>query len=642
MSRAPLLPDLPAGHQRLRFGAFELDLKAGELRTQSGAPIKLQPQPLKILGILASRAGELVSREDIQELVWGKDVFVDFEHGLNFSIKQIRTALGDDPETPRYIQTIPRKGYRFIAPVEPGGEAQPNVLAMPKRADEKPAPVPAPPYQFGMRWLAAAVAVIILAATYWTLRPSAPPAAWAGTSSRIKLAVLPFKDLSPQPGKDYLVDGLTDEMIGQLGRLQPERVSVISRTSSSAYKDKPKSMPDIGRELGADYIVEGTVNRDASRSRVHVNTRLVRSMDDTTVWSDSYDLDEKSLFPFQTDAAWKMGRALALQLLPIQQEKLARQETSVRAAYDAYLQGRHLLRQGAYGDVNQAIADFEEALRQDPKFALAYQGLATAYQQTNLPIAERRQKAREAAEKAVALKDEMAGAHFILGTEALYRNFEWEKAKHHYERALAADPGYSMAYDFYAGYYAMQGRHQEALRLVERGRELDPFSLNINSDMGWFYYLSKQYPESEKWFKHTIGLNPKEPMNHWFLAAVQQRSGKMEDARKTMVGLMKNSGASTAEVKMVLAGDAATGIHTFYLWHLEWLQKQKRVEKEFMALDYASLGESAKAMDWLERGYTEHDCWILPMLQVDPVLEGLKGEARYQVLLKKLAIPSAS
>ncbi|HEY7516241.1 MAG TPA: winged helix-turn-helix domain-containing protein, partial [Vicinamibacteria bacterium] len=408
-SAIPTAIDEEGAARALRFGAFELDLQSGELR-RSGVLVHLQQQPAKVLVLLARRSGELVTREEIQREVWG-GTFVDFEQGLNFCVKQIRAALGDQADTPRYLETLPRRGYRFLAPVERIVDSR-----EPSESPVGEGPLPGGPAQSARTWAAWGTGLLLLLLGALVLfRPAPPPA-------RAMLAVLPFENLSPDPAHDFFSDGLTEELITQLARLQPERLGVIARTSANVYKKAPKPVEEVGRELGVDYVIEGSVRREGDRLKV--TAQLIRVKDQTHVWAESYERRLADSLSIQDDLARRVVQALQSRLLDAPPSAPARNGPDP-SAYDAYLKGRYQLasrRPLGTGSAAllEGVAAFEEAVRLDSGYAAAWAGLASALvslvDEGARSPAEGFAPARAAAEKALDLDGDLAEAHVTLAT----------------------------------------------------------------------------------------------------------------------------------------------------------------------------------------------------------------------------------
>lgn len=509
----------------LRFGPFEADLRAGELR-KNGLRLKLQEKPFQILALLLERAGDVVTREELQQRLWPEDTFVDFDNSLNTGISKLREALGESASLPRYIETIPKRGYRLIAPVMPiygngngngHGSPGPTVAVgdqepvWNERETEEPAAVvpaeavPPPPAGSGegtatcslappaiaiegvagqprrpgahfvrTRLLAAGALLSLLAGVAVLVRPlfNARP-----VPGRIMVAVLPFANLSGNPDEDYFSDGMTEEMIAQLGALRAERLGVIARTSALKYKGTHKDVAEIGKELNVEYLVEGSVRR--RDGHVRINVRLIQVRDGTELWTESYERGLADVMGIQKEVAQRVARSLALELLPRQPATAAVKHAPEPAALDLYLRGRFFWNKRTEQDIRRSIELFRAAIDKDNEFARAYSGLADAYivleTYSRAKGTETRPLAREAAMKAVQLDPESAEAHTSL---AGIRHVEWDwaGAEREFRRAIELNRNYATAHQWYSEYLAMLGRHEEAIAEARRAVELDPLS----------------------------------------------------------------------------------------------------------------------------------------------------------------------
>jgi TolB-like protein/DNA-binding winged helix-turn-helix (wHTH) protein len=346
----------------LKFGDLELDLGSYQLR-RNGAVLKLEKIPMELLILLASRKGQLVSREEIIDKLWGKDVFVDSEHGVNTAIRKIRQALGDDPDQPRFIETVFGKGYRFVGQISVSTEQQVDSGIS---------------HILGTRYGTRSVLIVVCALTalalgsYLGIRRF-----WLYRSERTMLAVLPFQNLSGDSEQDYFSDGMTEEMITNLGRLDPKRLGVIARTSAMSYKHSSKGVDQIGRELGANYILEGSARREGDR--VRITAQLIQVSDQSHLWAAEYDRELGSVLELQTDVASAIGNEVRLKITPGQRARLASAHSVNPEAYEAYLKGRYFMEKWTEDGTRIGREYFEQAIQKDPRYALAYAGLADSY-----------------------------------------------------------------------------------------------------------------------------------------------------------------------------------------------------------------------------------------------------------------------
>jgi TolB-like protein/DNA-binding winged helix-turn-helix (wHTH) protein/Tfp pilus assembly protein PilF len=625
-----------------KFAAFELDARAGELR-KDGVVIKLQPQPFKVLALLVEHAGELVSREELKKALWGEETYVDFERGLNFCINQARAALGDAAESPQFIQTIPRRGYRFIAPVT-RSESIPN----PFRVDSEPAPnrfrVDPEPVQsevttrLKVGWQAVTVGVAFLAtlvggATFLARRPNAPPAA---TGSRTMIAVLPLDDLSSEASPAWFADGLTEELIAQLGRVSPQRLGVIARTSAMVYRGSNKTIADIGRELGVSHVVEGSIRRDGSRIRV--TAQLVSVRDQSHVWSETYDRTVEGALTIQSEVAAQVTRALALELLPARLAAPASAATRSPAAHDAYMRGRYFLTRGMPGDTRTAVDNFEEAVRLDPQFARGHAAVAAAYHwlamSGQLPPRDAYQRAATAAREAVRLDSDLADAHDAVGLVQLWSDWNPAAAATSFTRALTLNPSDATAHHDLAWSLVALQRFDEAVSHITRAYELDPLSPRASNDIGWLYLHTRQPSEAARACRHTLSLDPDSVEAQQCLERAHLQRGELLEAlRAARDAVARGRGALPAALDD--HGPPASRIQALWRWRLERLEaleRERPISPYTLAMHHVVLGEDEEALRRLEQAY-EARASVMVLLPGDPVFERLRAYPRFMRLV---------
>ncbi|MBZ5601198.1 MAG: winged helix-turn-helix domain-containing protein [Acidobacteriia bacterium] len=465
----------------LRFGNFELDLKNGELR-RGGVLVKIPPQPMALLALLAENAGELVARDEIQRRIWGGQTFVDADRNLNVCMAQIRSALGDDADAPRFIRTVPKRGYMFLPPVERVAPPSP-VIAEPRR----------------LPWIAPAVAlglVAIVAGIFVWRRPAPEP-------SRVTIAVLPFESSSEDAS---LSDGLTEELISHLGSVQTERLGVIARGSVMRYKSSRPPLRDVARDLNVRYLVEGTIRR--SGQRVRVTARLVKAADQAVDWTESYEDDAANLFRIEEESAAHITAAVLGRLFPRGVLKTGIFHVTDRAAYDAYRTARTLENQGS---LSRSLDFFEEAVRLDPRYADAYAGLAdacVAMARSGAPPEEMFPRAAKAAASALELNSSSAEAHNALANVRFWFDWNWAEAEQHFRIALRMNPSYAEAHHDFAWFLVAMGRTEEALTSLRRAIELDPFSVRVNMDAGWLLLEAHRFDDAIRQARRALDLSP--------------------------------------------------------------------------------------------------------------------------------------
>ncbi len=637
----------------LRFSPFELDLESQELRRR-GALIKLQAQPLKVLALLAGHPGELIARDEIQRHVWGSGTFVDFDQGINVCIRQIRQALGDSAGSPRFVETVPRKGYRFLAPVEAraaGTEHHPGVLTPAEGAEQDS--LRKGQKRPRRRWLlatAAAMAVAVSALAMGSLLAGRDRTDAATVTPRVPgpvgradagiLVVLPFQTYSATDDDEYLGDGLTEELITEISKRYGGRLGVIARTSSMKYKHSGKGAGEIAAELGADYVLEGSVRR--ARERLRVTAQLIRAGDEVHLWAGNYDRALGDVIGLQSEVSAKIGQALALELQLETDGQPAGIAATGAMTYEAYLRGRGQLARrnpaGFWPDgaLAQAIEHLERAIELDPGFAPAWVELSIAYRAALAPPAGTR-RAHQALERALALDDASPRAHRALAMLRFYHDWDLEAARASFERALELDPGYAEAHHDFAAYYSVTGRHQEAWDSVQRALRLDPLSPGVASDVGWYYYFGRRYLEAIEHSRHTLEL---EPGYFWakrciLLAAMAM--GDLETAAGAARDDLRQIGAP-AEIQQRLADVAPQGALTAYWsWRLEHLSAATSPPPSELATLHMALGDTAAALDSLELAHRVRRGWILPFLGVHPLFDPLRDEPRFSALVADIA-----
>src|SRR5882672_6160355 len=492
--------------RRIQFGAFELDSSAGELR-KHGIKIRLQEQPLQILRQLLEHSGEVVTREDLQKSIWPADTFVDFDHGLYSAVQRLRDALGDTAETPRYVETLPRRGYRFIAAVNNGNRSEAKVETA---SVEAPASVvlerPAPRRSLRIPMLAA-TGVILLALLFALVfmggslreRLVGKPA----VSPIRSLAVLPLQNLSSDPSQEYFADGMTDALITDLAQIGS--LKVISRTSTMRYKKSDKSLPEIARELNVDGIVEGTVQR--SGDRVRITAQLIHAPTDKHVWASGFERDARDVLTVEGDVAQAIALEIRASLTPQEQARLAQPRPVNLKAHEAYLRGWHEddiggtlanrqgMQQAAGEHLLRAVEYYEQAIREDPKFAQAYLGLAN----NGFP-----DRAETAARKALEIDDSLSDAHLILGEIKLVRDLDWRDAERELLRAIELNPNNAAAHQGYAYFLDAAGRLEVGMREYERAQELDP----RNDHLAPALYSRRQFDRLIELERDAIARDP--------------------------------------------------------------------------------------------------------------------------------------
>ena len=631
------MPEATPSPTLVRFGAFEVDLRSGELRKQ-GLKVRLQERPFQILTFLLENRGEVVTREELRKRLWPEDTFVDFDHSVNTAINKLRDALGDTAENPRFIETLPRHGYRFVAPVDYGGEVHDGrrggALAGHGRR----------------RWLAGgAVAAIAVFGTFFALNI-------AGLRSRLlsrvaashgvpvpkieSIAVLPFENLSGDPEQEYFADGMTDELITDLGKISALRV--ISSTSVKQYKGTKKPLPQIARELNVDAIVEGTVRRSGNRVRITAN--LLYGPSDRHLWAQAYERNLGDVLVLQNEVARTIAGQIRIRLTPQEHVRLAASRPVNPEAYRLYLEGRYYFSKRTIPAFHKSVQLFQRALEKDPNSALAYAGLSESY--SVLPVydpgAQRREvfpKAKAAALKALEIDSTLAEAHGALGYVLMVYDWNWLAAERELKRAIELNPSYAVARHWYAEYLTAMGRHEQAISEITRAQQLDPVSPLMHAMGGEICNLARHYDDAIEQCRKALALDPNFGVAHFHLAFSYLGKEKYEEAMAEFEESDRLIGRDPALHRTFVY--AAAGRRTKAVKALDQLWQQYRQGKispcELASL-YAVLGEKQRALDLLEQAY-EQRIPVMPILKEVPEFDPLRSDPRFQDLVRRMNFP---
>ena len=634
------------GSRRLSFGVFDVDLRTGELR-KHGFRIRLQQQPFQVLALLLERPGDVVSREELQQKLWPANTFVDFDHGLNKAINKIREALGDSADAPRFVETVARRGYRFIADVRVAGAAAMVPAAAAATLDapaaitapDPPPPSPASsPTTVGRRWWTWAIAAVSVSALAGAV------AVWRADRAHAPIrsvAVLPLESLSADPSQDYFADGMTDELITDLGQISALRV--ISRTSSMAYKGTRKPLPQIARELNVDAVVEGTVLR--SGDQVRITAQLIDGASDRHLWSQSYQGELRNTLALQNDVARAIADQVRVTVNPQEQAALRGGVQVDPAAYESYLKGRYFWNKRTANGLSTALAYFNQAIEQDPGYARAYSGLADTYallgdwQYAVMTPNEALPKAKAAAMKAVALDPTLGEAHNSLAF--CLDGFDWNfsEAGREFERAIVLNPGYATAHHWYAWHLALGRRYDEALVEMRKAQNLDPLSLVINADLAELLALAHAYDASIQQSRKTLELDPGFGLAHNHLGqAYLQKQMNRQAIEELQKAVTLSGGAATCVANLarayVAAGRKADA--AALLADLRTRSSALHTYAPEIAVIYTALGDADEAMTWLERGAAER---FNPGVLLRPGFDPLRGDPRFVELLRRVGLP---
>src|SRR5437660_8318108 len=626
--------------QEFHFGEFTLD--QSRYRLQRGAHfLRLEKIPMELLILLVQRRGELVSREEIAERLWGKDVFLDVDHGINTAIRKIRVVLRDDPEKPRFVETVVGKGYRFAAPVIcNNGDSTQQVQPLPLLTQVASGPVV---LSAKKRVVSIRLRVLFGVATVLTLltvilvlnRGSAKGTRQLAIRS---LAVLPLKNLSGDPTQEYLADGMTEALIGRLSSIHDLRV--ISRTSAMQFKNTPLSVPEIAKTLHIDAIVEGSVIRDAGRIRVHA--QLIRAATDEHFWSEIYDRELRDVLALQSEVAQSIARKVEITLTGEEHAMLTAARSVSPDVYESYLKGR-FNKNNTKAELEQSIVYFEGAIKKDPTFAAAYVGLADAYDSlgtvfVGAPPAEARQKQMSAARKALELDPTIAEAHALLA-DVLQRRWQWAEAEAEYRRALDLNPSDSAAHVGFARWLLCQGRADDAVAWARRARDLDPLG-SVGTSIGYILFEARHYDEAIRAMRAVVGVRPEDASAYWYLGFALIANDQPEEAIPVLEKALSVSERSPGVMGVLIRAYAHSGRRSDALRVLEELKKRSQtgyVPAGAFVNAYLGLGDKEQAFAWMERAYQERSN-LLQFLKVHPFFDPLRSDPRFANLVRRVGL----
>jgi TolB-like protein/DNA-binding winged helix-turn-helix (wHTH) protein/Flp pilus assembly protein TadD len=640
---------MEADHQaggRLCFGVFEVDLRAGELRKR-GLKVRLQQQPFQVLAMLLEHPGQVVGREELQKKLWPADTFVDFDHGLNKAINKIREALGDSAESPRFVETVARRGYRFLADVRVADAASV------RRLEIETQPYPAVRAR-DRQDLAGTLAMLthLLPPRVWKISTFvlvallASLAAWtlhtANRPSRVirSLAVLPLESLSNDASQDYFADGMTDELISDLGQISALRV--ISRTSMMAYKHTRKSLPQIARELNVDAVVEGTVLR--SGDQIRITAQLIEGAADRHVWSQSYQGGLRDTLALQNNVARAIADQIRINVNPHEQAALSTVTVVNPVAYESYLKGRYFWNKRTADGLKVALAYFNEAIDEDSKYARAYAGLADTYallgdwQYAVMTPKDALPKAKAAAIKALELDNALGEAHNSLAFCLDGFDWDFDSAGKEFRRAIELNPGYATAHHWYAWHLALSRRYDDAIVEMRKAENVDPLSLVINADLAELLALAHFHEESIRQSRKTIEMDPNFGLAHNHLGQAYLQNHMNEEAVAELQEAVKLSGGSPTCIANLARAYAASGKRGEAVNLLSDLKKRSSPDHSYaseIAVIYGSLGDTDQAMSWLEKGYEER---FNPGVLLRPGFDSLRADRRFQELERRVGL----
>ncbi len=597
-----------------QFGAFTVDARTGEL-SHAGRRTPLRDQSVQLLLALLESPGELITREELAGRLWAAGTFVDFDRGLNKAINHLREALGDSAEQPHFIETLPRKGYRFIAPVTSTGE------------DAEAAPMPEPPRASSLRrWVPLAVVLtagigIAIAAGIGGVRHR------AGAPTRIAaLAVLPLENLSHDPEQQYFADGLTDALITDLAKMGSTRIT--SRTSVMQYRGTKKSVKEIGRELSVDAVVEGTVTY--AGNRVRVTAQLIQVSTDMHLWADAYERDVSSILDLQRSLATDIARRINVFVKPLDRARVVKPE-----AYGLYLKARYAFYKYTSRGWQEAIEHFNRAIEHDPEFAAAYSGLSETYLVAGaygaVPTEEALTRGKAAAATALQLDETLASAHYAMATAHTWYDWDWAGADREFRRGLELNPNDALGRNWHGGYLTVLGRHEEAIAEHQRALELDPLSVIVNANLARALYRARRYDEAIAQARKTLELDPGFALALFWLEGSLRHKGEFKEAVA-----LRQSLATPEQARLIGRTFEREGFQAILRETGKTFEKSGALVTAARA--YAQSGDTDEALALLE-ACSERRCSDFVSLNVEPDFDELRTDPRFQKLLRQIGLP---
>jgi TolB-like protein/DNA-binding winged helix-turn-helix (wHTH) protein/Flp pilus assembly protein TadD len=636
----------------IRFGVFEVDLNGAELRKQ-GLRIKLPEQPFQILAMLLEKPGEIVTREELRNRLWQTDTFVDFDHGVNNAVMRLREVLGDSSDNPRFIETLPRRGYRFIAHIDEFSWPSPSVVpqetesASPPQATEA-AVLPPVHRQEGrrrQRLIAATLALVALMAAGFGWRYVATRRT-SGTSIKqsTSVVVLPLDNLSGDREQDYFADGMTDDLIANLAKIRSLRV--ISRSTAMAYKHTRKPLSEIANELHVDAVVEGTILR--VDNRVRITAELVQVSTDRHLWADTYESEIGDVLALQNRVSSAIVSEIRVNLSSQDRERLARNPAVAPEAYENYLKGRYYWNKRTDENLNRAIAYFGQATRQDSHYALAYAGLADCYAIVGaaifgtMSVGEAAPRAREAAQHALEIDPTSAEAETSLATLKFNYDWDWSGAEEGFQRAIQLNPSYATAYQRYSLFLMAMGRFKDGFNQINKARELDPLSISINFSLGWRLYLARQYDRAITQLRNTLEMDPSYELPHLVLGQAYEEKGTFDLAIPELQKAVELSHGTPLMIAALAHGFARSGNRAEaqrLLTQLELAAKHDYVSPYYFAIVCLGLGKNEQALAFLDKAFADRSNGLV-FMGVEPELDPIRFDPRFIALQKRLNLPT--
>jgi TolB-like protein/DNA-binding winged helix-turn-helix (wHTH) protein/Tfp pilus assembly protein PilF len=669
----------PTGvEQTIRFGeGYELDLRPRRLRRGTHV-LKLERIPFEILLLLLEHRDEIVPRDQIVSRVWGQGVFLDTDNSIRGAVRKLRQVLKDDAEAPRFIQTVTGQGYRFIAsvitPEEASAASEPEASVVPtsdrdfvseldgwlqarrlhlaeqdqdRTAEKVMHPGTAHgqgnrkayrwPFVGAMALLSVACLLSFLAVWSWRRAASLP----TRSHGKIVLAVLPFENLSRDPDQEFFSEGLTEEMIAQVGKLNRDQLNVVARSSVAKYKGSNLAAKQIGKELNADYLVQGSVRRWSDRVRITV--QLIQAHDQTDLWTESYDRELKDVLAVQDSVVQSIASQIHIALTEEQKTRLANPRQTRPEAYEAYLKGRYYWNKRTGEGMQKADGYFQQAIDSDPAYVLAYSGLADcnsglAWHGFKSPD-EALPKAYAAARKAIEIDPQSAEAHASLGI-VLSHLWDWAGAEAEFRRALELNPQYANAHHWRGDYLSIRRRHEEALAEASRALQLDPLNLMIGTWVGLRYYQARNYSRAIEQGRNSVELDSNFAAAHLVLGEGYVQAGLHSEGVSELKRAASLSGGSplyTAQVGVALAAAGRKREALRIAHELETISRKRYVSPYGLAQIYAALNSNEDTFKWLQAAYGDRAVWM-GYLAVDPIFDRYRSDHRFQELVRRIGL----
>jgi len=615
----------------LHFGPFTADLETGSLYKLTRR-VKLQEQPFQVLAALLERPGELITREELRQRLWAANTFVDFDHGLNIAINKLREALGDSAEEPQYIQTLPRRGYRFMGVLQSDDPLNEAAL----RTDTAAAGPVSTRHIFyvGVAGVLALAGALVLVLTRYHSSSHATL-----ESRRIEsIAVLPLRNLSGDSEQEYFADGMTEALITDLAQISALRV--ISRTSVMHYKGLNKPPPEIAQELHVEGVVEGSVLR--SGGRVRITAELVDAASGKDLWARSYERELRDVLILQGEVASAIADEIRVKITPQERSRLATNRVVDPAAHEDYIRGRYYWNKRTEEGLKRGIDYFRQAIDLEPTYAEAYDGLADCWMGLAwygyVPSKDAFSRAKAAATRAVELNGSMAEAHTSLAFVSANYDYDWKAAEDGYRRAIALNPNYANAHHWYADFLSAMGRHEEAIAESKRARELDPLSPIINTWLGWRYQFARQYDQAIVEYRKALDLDPSFPPVHLVLGQTYEQKGMLKEATVELEQAVNLSGSGAIYLASLAHAYGVAGRRNDALQvirRLEKLAAGQQVSSYDMALAFMGMDDKDHAFSWLERAASDH-AGRLMFLNVEPRFNSVRSDPRFGELVRRL------